>query len=140
MRIHCSRGFSLVETLTALALIASVSAALLPGLAVAARLHRDSGTETEATIIGAGRLEDLAAAVSTGALGTGGRLDIALAGWNQLVDRAGAPVDPARASYETRWAVAPLGTPGGVHVLAVRVVPIANPFAAVTLTTAVGHE
>jgi prepilin-type N-terminal cleavage/methylation domain-containing protein len=140
MRIYCSRGFSLVETLTALALIASVSAALLPALVLASRLHRDSAIETEAAIIAAARLEDLAAALAAGGLAAGGRLDIADAGWHNVVDRAGAPVARAQASYEVRWAVTPLGGSSRVHVLAVRVVPLANPFAAITLTTAVGDE
>src|SRR5687768_440089 len=139
MRIHCSRGFSLVETLTALALIASVSAALLPALALASRLHRDSAIETEAAIIGANRLEHLGAALAAGALAAGGRLDIADPGWNDAVDRAGAPVARAHASYEVRWAVAPLGGSSSVYVLAVRVVPIANPVAAIRLTSAVGR-
>jgi hypothetical protein len=130
----------LVETLAALAVIASVTAALLPALALTSRLHRDSAIETEASVIGAGRLEVLAAAVSTGVLGAGGRVDMAQAGWSQPVDRAGAPVALAQASYESRWQVVLLGSPGAVHVVSVRVVPLANPSAAITLSTAVGDE
>src|SRR5688500_3246885 len=139
MRIHCSRGFSLVETLTALALIAGVSAAPLPALALASRLHRDSALPTQAAIIGANRLEPLGAALAAGAPAAGGPRASADPGRNDAVERPGAPSARAHASYEVRWAVAPLGGSSSVYVLAVRVVPIANPVAAITLTSAVGR-
>ncbi|MEX2270059.1 MAG: hypothetical protein WD690_01220 [Vicinamibacterales bacterium] len=147
MRTGSARGFSLIETLIALGLTASVSAALLPALAAAARLHRDSAIETEKTIVAAARMEWLAAAVADGTVGIGGRLDDAPGGvqgsppgtdgWHAFVDRAGMPVEAGRASFESRWQVAALTAAPGVYVLAVRVIPTAAPAAAITLTLVV---
>ena len=137
MRIQCERGSSLIETLVALALTATVSAALLPALVLASRLHRDSAIETDAALIASARMERLAADVAAGAVATGGDLGMALAGWHELLDGGGVPTDPARGLYETRWRVASVLSPAGVYLLSVRVIPLASRAAALTLTLAV---
>lgn len=140
MRMACRRahGFSIVETLVALSLMAVVTAALLPGIALAARLQRDSAVETEAAVIAAARLEQVKAGVAADVIGMGGRLDASVEGWCAMVDREGAPA--ARGAFDSRWQVAPATAPAGVLVVVVRVVPLADPRGAITLATAVTHE
>lgn len=119
MRIRCD-GFSLIEALVALALTASVSAALLPALALASRLHRDGAIETEAAVLAASRLSRLAGDVSAGLVGAGGGIDAA----------SGAP-------FEVECQVVPAEGAPGAYLLSVRVVPLAARGAAVTLTLVV---
>ena len=99
------RGVSIVELLVALAIMTTVSAALLPAIALASRLQRDSAVETAAALIAAARLELLKAAPAAGE----GR---------EFVDRDGTPSPVDRASYECRWAVdtAP-GAPGALRII-----------------------
>lgn len=128
-----ARGVSLIETLVALSLIALVSAALLPAVAAAGRLYRESARESEAVRIAASRLDVLARSADAGA--AGGSLTETQAGWSVFVDRAGAPVPAARAIYECRWRV----TAGRLLVAAVRVVPVGGGDE-VVLSTAVWRE
>lgn len=137
MRIHGTRGFSLIETLVALALIASVSAALLPAIALASRLHRDSAIETEAAVIAAAHLARLASRVASADVSMGGSLDGAEEGWRALVDVTGTAAEAQRAVFEVRWQVASVPASPGVVLLAVRVLPMANRAAAITLTAVV---
>lgn len=130
-------GFSLIEALVALALVAGVSATLPPALAVAARLQRDSAIETEAAVIAASRLESLKADVAAGRIGGGGSLDAAQDGWHARVDRDGSIVTAGRAAYECRWRVAPAPAPAGAWLVSVRVVPAVGVRLAVTISTAV---
>ena len=120
------RGFSLVETLVALALIATVSAAVLPAIVLASRLQADSAIETEAAAILASRLETLKADVAAGVLDGGGAIDTRVDGWHALM--------PA---FECRWQISPLAAPGGARIIAVRVLPLAKPSAAITIATVV---
>lgn len=137
MRMRGMSGFSLVETLIALALIATVSAALLPAIAIAARLHRDSAIATDAAIIGGAHLARLASAAAASGLGAGGSLDGALEGWRAHVDATGADVDARAAVFEVRSRISTVTGGDGVWLLAVRVVPLANRDAALTLTVVV---
>ncbi|HUF22971.1 MAG TPA: hypothetical protein VMN81_02495 [Vicinamibacterales bacterium] len=130
-------GFSLVEALVALALVAGVSAALLPALAGAARLQRDSAIETEAAVIAASRLESLKADVAAGRIGAGGALDAAHDGWHARIDRDGNIATAGTAAYECRWRVALAAAPAGALMLSVRVVPAVGARLAVTISTAV---
>lgn len=140
MRSLSIRGFSLVETLVALALTASVSAALLPALAIASRLHRESAIETEAAVIGEARLELLASDAANGTIGAGGRLDARAEGWHACVDRSGAVVEEHAASFELRWQIVSLVAPAGVTAVSVRVIPVASRGVSITLATVVADE
>jgi prepilin-type N-terminal cleavage/methylation domain-containing protein len=126
VRTRDTSGFSLVETLVALALIATVSAALLPAIALAARLHRDSAIETEAAVIAAAHLARLAASVAASETGVGGSLDTPVDGWRADVGASGSEVDSDAAVFEVRSQVSTM--PGGTRMLliAVRVVPRAQ--------------
>jgi hypothetical protein len=133
-----ARGFSLAETLIAAALIASATAAMLPAIAQASRLQRDSDLQTAAVLMSVARLERLESAVAAG-LGAGGSLDAPVDGWYAWLDRDGRAVQEADAAFACRWAAAPSAVPG-VLIAAVRVAPRAAPHAAITLSTAVRHE
>lgn len=135
MRIRGTSGVSLVEALIALALMATVSAALLPGIAIAARLHRDSAIQTDAAVIGGAHLARLAAAPS--GISQGGGLDDAVEGWRAYVDATGAEVDAGAAMFEVRSQVSTVAGGGRLRLLAVRVVPLASRDAALTLTVVV---
>lgn len=130
-------GFSLVETLVALALVAGVSAALPPGLALAARLQRESAIETEAAVIAARFLERLKADVAAGRIGAGGALDAAQEGWHAGIGRGGDIVAAGAGVYDCRWRVAAAPAPAGAWIVSVRVVPVAAAGLAVTISTAV---
>lgn len=126
MHSTCVRGFSLVEALVALALMTGVSVAILPAIALSARLQRESAIETEAAAIAASRLERLKRDVAAGAVGSGGSLDNAVAGWSTTIEP----------SFQCRWQVMSLAAPQGVRLVAVRVVPLAGN-APVTVATVV---
>ena len=139
MRDIGHRGFSIIELLVALAMMAVVSAALLPAIALAARLQRESAIETESATIAAAALERVKArmpAVSA----PGGSLDGRVAGWHVLVNREGVEVSEAGAAYECRWRIARLDAPAGVVVLSVRVLPLGVAHQALTIATVVRDE
>ena len=137
MRVRGHSGFSLVEALVALALMATVSAALPPAIALASRLHRESAMQTDAAIIGAAHLARLAAAVAAGSIGAGGSLDGPLEGWCDGVDATGAPAPSGRAAFEVRSQVSSIPGGAGVMLAAVRVLPLANRAAALTFAVVV---
>ena len=122
----------------AAALIASATAAMLPALAQAARLQRDSDLQTAAVLMGAARMERVESAVAAG-LEPGGSVDAPVDGWHAWLDRDGRAVQEADAAFACRWAVSPSAA-SGVLIAAVRVEPRAAPHAAITLSTAVRHE
>ena len=124
-------GFSLAETLVALSLIAVTSAAMLPAIAAAGRLQRDSERETAGVRIAASQIETL---IATRRLSPGGSLDASLDGFFATVDGTGAVVPAGYAEYECRWRV----SQGAVVLIAVRVV--ARGGGEVTLSTAVPRE
>ena len=130
-------GFSLVETLIALALVAGVTAALLPAVALSSRLQQASAVETESAVIAASRLEYLKADIAAGLIGIGGGVDAAIADWHVLVDRQGTPVPAAAASFECRWQIAQAPAPPGVLILTVRIVPLADRSTPLTISVAV---
>lgn len=130
MRPFSTRGFSLIETLVALALVVSVSAALLPAVALASRLQRESAIETEGAAIAASCLEQVKAGVGAGAIGDGGSIDTPIDGWHVR----------ATASFECRWQSSALAAPAGLRVLAVRVVPLAGAGLSITMTSVVADD
>jgi len=134
--VSASRGLSLVEALLSVALVASATAALLPALMQAARLHRDSDLQTSAAMMAAARLERLA--LATG-LAPGGSLDTPLPGWHAWLDREGRAVDREAASFLCTWRVTGSDV-AGADILTVRVLPLGSGDAAITLSTAVHHE
>lgn len=139
MRAATPHGFSIVESLVALALMATVSAALLPAVALAARLQRESALETEGVTIAASTLERLRGQMAPAAL-SGGDLDTRAAGWHAFVDREGAVSGGTNAAYECRWQITRLDAPSNVAVLQVRVIPLAAANLPITLSTAVRDE
>jgi type II secretory pathway pseudopilin PulG len=92
MTRELNHGVSIVELLVALAIMVTVSAALLPAIALASRLQRDSANETEAAVIAAARLEALKA---TPGRGEG----------HDFFDRDGFATTGERAAYECRWRI-----------------------------------
>ena len=99
------RGASIVDLLVALAIMTTVSAAVLPAIALASRLQRDSAVETTAALIAGGRLEVLKAAPAAGE-------------GHAFLDRDGRAAGIDRAVYECRWRVdtAP-GAPGAWRIV-----------------------
>ena len=115
------------------------TAAVLPAIVLAARLHRDSAVATEAALIAGARLESLKGDVANGATAGGGSLDEGVDGWQAYFDRAGVEVPAAGAVYECRWRVAASPSPG-VLIAAVRVSWRGQAGGAITLSTAVHDE
>lgn len=111
---------------------------MLPAVAQASRLQRDSDLQTAAVLMSVARLERLESAIAAG-LGPGGSLKAPADGWHAWLDREGRAVQAADAAFACRWAVSPSAAPG-VLIAAVRVEPRAAPQAAVTLSTAVRHD
>ncbi|MDQ3070501.1 MAG: hypothetical protein M3R55_12335 [Acidobacteriota bacterium] len=140
MRLSCPSGSSLLETLVALALVTSVGAALLPALAMAARLQRESDLETGATLAGSRQIAQIAREIEAAGRGTGGALDIPRSGWQQFVDRDGAPAPVEDAVFDCRWLVTRSEEPAGLLIVHVRVVPLADRGRALTFTTGVPNE
>lgn len=114
-------GLTVIEMLVALAVFTTVSAAILPAIALAARLQRDSGIEMEAAIVASRRLETLKVELEDGPVASG----------SALVDRGGDVVPGDRAVFECRWFVdtAP-GAPGAVRIA----VQVSAPGSGVALT------
>ena len=139
MRAARNHGFSIVESLVALAMVAVVSAALLPAVALAGRLQRESAVETEAVTIASATLERVKAQMP-GVAATGGSLEARAAGWYALVNREGAEAGAEDSAYECRWHVSRLAVPATVVVLSVRVIPLAADLPPVTIATAVRDE
>ena len=132
-----ARGLSIVEALIAVALVASATAALLPVLAQAARLHRESDLQTRAALIAASRLERLT--IAAGGLAHGGELVTPREGWHAWLDGEGHVVDRAAASFLCVWRVVPVATVAA-DIVTVRVTPLGFEASAVTLSTAVRRE
>lgn len=132
-----SRGLSLVEALLAVALVASATAALLPVLAQAARLHRESDLQTRAAMLASSRLERLV--LAAGGLAYGGAVDAELEGWHAWLDREGRLVGQDAATFLCTWRLAPAAMPGA-GILTMRVAPVGAEDSAVTLSTAVRRE
>lgn len=130
-------GFSLIEALVALGIMATVSAALLPAITLASRLHRDSASETSAAVLGAAHVARLTIAVASSSMSSGGSIDESIDGWRQHTDAAGAEAGAGNAVFEVRWQVSNMPHSAGVMLVAVRVVPLATPTTAVTLTAVV---
>ena len=119
-------GVSVIELLVATAIIATVSAALLPAIALAARLQRESAIEVEASLIAARRLEMLKAEIAAG---------LAAAG-PEFLDRSGAAVPIGVAAYECTWSIEAAPGPPGLSRIAVRVAGLGDE-TAVVITTVV---
>jgi type II secretory pathway pseudopilin PulG len=134
-----SPGFSLAEALVALALIATVTSAVVPSLAAVARLQRDSSIETVAVLAAASRVARLEADVAADLAGAGGALDTPQAGWHQLLDRSGLSAPAGIAVFDCRWQIQAPG-PAGILRITVRVVPLGDASRAVALSTLVLHD
>ena len=114
----------------ALALVTGVSAAVLPAIALSARLQRESAIHTEAAAIAAGRLERLKRDVADGIAGIGGSLEGSVEGWSEFIPP----------SFDVRWQVTPLAAPAGAVSIAVRVVARAGTASPLTVATVVPHD
>lgn len=119
-------GLSVIEVLVATAILATVSAALLPAIALAARLQRESAIEVEAALIATRRLETVKAEIAAG---------VAVAG-AEFLDRRGVAVPSAAAAYECTWSIEAVPVQPGLSRIAVRVAGIGDR-AAVVITTVV---
>ena len=123
MRAARDHGFSIIESLVALAMVAVVSAAL----------------QTEAVTIASATLERLRAQMP-GVAAPGGSLETRTGGWYALVNREGVEAGADDTAYECRWRVSRLAVPATVVVLSVRVIPLAADIPPVTIATAVRDE
>lgn len=133
-----ARGFSLIETLVAVALLATaaVSLAQLAGLAVRSNLA--SRDRTYATVLAQQKLESLAA-IDADALtaSPAAALDADTPGWVDYISGAGHVLGgqgrPRNTAYVRRWSVEPLAElPGRVWVVQV---VVARPPESVRLAT-----
>jgi hypothetical protein len=105
---------SVIEVLVSTALVAAVSGALLPAIAIAARLQRESAIEVEAALIAARRLAIVKAGIGAGVV----------AGGVEHLDRSGAPAASGAAAYECSWAIEPSPGPPGLLRVTVSVAAI----------------
>jgi type II secretory pathway pseudopilin PulG len=121
-------GFTLVEALIALLLVAGVAAGTSYLLVVSAGAMRDARDEASATLLAVQRLEQIASAVDAGAAvaaSPDNALEVDAPGFSDRVDAAGNPESGAGPSSATvfvrRWRVVPLGAPAGAWTIQVRV-------------------
>jgi hypothetical protein len=119
-------GLTVIEMLVGLAVFTTVSAAMLPAIALAARLQRDSGIEMEAAIVASRRLETVKIALEDGPVASG----------SAFVDRTGDAAPEDRAVFECRWLVETAPGAPGVSRIAVQV-SARGGSVAVTLSTVV---
>jgi prepilin-type N-terminal cleavage/methylation domain-containing protein len=116
-------GFSLLEVLVAIGLIAGALSAVAQLMAIAVRANVGAQAATVSAVLAAQKLEELRADASS--LSTGGSLQSDAAGFVDLFDADGHAVtgaDDAGVSFVRRWAVEPAAfDPARSRVLRVRV-------------------
>jgi prepilin-type N-terminal cleavage/methylation domain-containing protein len=131
--MHSNRGFSLVETLVAAAVL-SVGIGTLAQLAVAAmRATERARSVSLATIVAQEKLEDLRSRLSMDEVGPlfspEGVLDSTTGGFSDFVDRSGhvlgsGLVAPPNTRFVRRWSLRPATGVPGLVVLQIRVLGV----------------
>ncbi len=133
------KGFSLVEVLVSMAVLATSAAGLAGLFVVSTRLTQDARIDTVAVIAAQSKMASLRAlsftwaggvAVTDAALApSGASLSSDVAGCVDYLDARGEVVAPgAAAVYRRRWQVAPLpADPANAVVLQVSATPMARP-------------
>lgn len=114
------RGFTLVEVLAALVLVALATANAAALIVLAVRIAWAAETETMSAVLASQKLEELRSVLAGAVPSAGGSLQSSVAGFADDLDVAGRPASPASAVYVRRWAMGPVpGTPdvGLLHVL-----------------------
>jgi prepilin-type N-terminal cleavage/methylation domain-containing protein len=122
-------GFSLVETLVAVTILAVALASLAQLFGVAAAANQRARRTTVASILARQKMEELRSLAWDAAPGPSptGTLETEVAGYSDFLDARGQPFDsPAAAdgvAFVRRWSIERLSTdPGRAHVLRVVVV------------------
>jgi type II secretory pathway pseudopilin PulG len=104
-------GFSLIETVVATGIIATVALGVAQLFAVTADLNRRAAMQTSMTLLAVQKMEELR---STGTGGTDG---------TDHLDSGGGIVPAAGAAYVRRWTIEPLAaSPGRLLLIRVSVV------------------
>jgi prepilin-type N-terminal cleavage/methylation domain-containing protein len=131
-------GFSLVETLVAIALFAALAAGVAPLFGVAAKRNRDARLQTSATLGASQKLEELKGR-DPGSLdrSPAGTLDADVPGYVDYLNTRGEAVGAGAAqraeiAFVRRWSIEPLPAKPRVLVLQVLVIPSPAPASAPT--------
>ena len=120
-------GFTLIEVLIAMALIAVVVVGLAGLITLAVRVAQGAREQTLASILAAQKLEQLRSTPGSSGPMPGGSLDTSLPGYADWLDERGQLAGGAGvAVYVRRWAVAPAPSLSNVAVLSVLVSTVAR--------------
>lgn len=118
-----SRGFSLIEVLVAVALVAGAVAGLGQLVTMAMRANAAARAATVSAVLATQKMEQLRAEQPW--LLPGGSIQSDEAGFVDFFDGRGQPADPTAVAFVRRWSVAPLASePVRSRVLRVRVVRV----------------
>jgi len=99
------KGFTLVEVLIAMALVAVAGTALLELTNISGLAVREARVQTIETFTAASKIAELRA---TGAWLAGGSIAAPVSGYSDFVSITGEPVSAAdEAAFERRWQIAP---------------------------------
>jgi type II secretory pathway pseudopilin PulG len=107
-------GFTLIEALASLLLVAAVAAGASQLFVIALATIRDAGEDASATFLAVQRLEQLASDIAAGSTLPGSpdnALDADVPGFSERVDAAGAPAGlgpPSSTQFVRRWRVTPI--------------------------------
>jgi prepilin-type N-terminal cleavage/methylation domain-containing protein len=115
------RGFTLVEVLAAMVLVALAVMNVATLIVLAVRVAWAAETETMSTVLASQKLEELRSVLAGAVPSAGGSLQVSVAGFADELDVAGQPVSPASAVYVRRWAIGPVAGTPDVSVLQVLV-------------------
>ncbi len=140
MRHRCSRGFSLVEVLVSMGLIAAAFAGLGHLAVLAARANESAHATTAAVLAARQKLEELRGAAAGLSASPPGTLDANVAGHWDALGLDGTPVPVGNARLIRRWAVASAGpNVRGPLVLRVRIIQWRPRGSDVTIATMVSR-
>jgi prepilin-type N-terminal cleavage/methylation domain-containing protein len=122
------RGFSLIETLTAITILGYALLALAPLVMTTRRVNSESRHLTAATLLALDKIEDLRSAAITAA-SPSDALDRNAPGFCDFFDALGTPLGgggavPIGTAFVRRWSIAlPSLTPGAETTIRVSVIP-----------------
>jgi type II secretory pathway pseudopilin PulG len=133
MKIDDSTGFSLIETIVALGLLAGAITGLISLFTLSARANLAARHASVATMLASAKLEQLARVVPLTS-SPANALDVNVTGFCELLNEHGATIGACatasdRAPYVRRWSVEPLSGLASSTVLRVLVSWSADPAA-----------
>jgi type II secretory pathway pseudopilin PulG len=115
------RGFTLVEVLVAMLLLAGTLSALASLIVLAVRVAAGAREQTMTAVLAAQKIEELRSTLAGTVPTSGGSLDTSLPGYGDWLDGTGQSAASATAVYVRRWAVGPLPAASDVAVVQVLV-------------------